>query len=334
MKISRGFKFIPRPSDAKKIVDAIVDTTHDTTDAVAEKVSVVVDEKAKIVTEKVATTTANSIDALEQTKSVGILVSTGKRFFRINGIDLAGLLSLEFFTTLIPIMILASGGLTGFNEKFNLGDAVVRRLGLTGNAAETLHSTFPAASDLKSFYTFFGLLSFLIWGIPLAIQVGRVFASAFDSRRFTLGSEIIRGVLWFVFLLVILSFSNFFPSDASLLIKILDFVARFLAVFIFWVFTPVLLVRDGLVGMKSLLIVGFIGSLIDTVILRIMFKYTIPLLIDSWDGFGSIGIAMTIATWCTVMSTAWVLIACFGGELAQRKAVAEIPQSKNINKKK
>lgn len=318
MKIIHGFKSFTNPLRAKKIVDAIVDTTQDAKDAVVEKVVVVVDEKTKVVAEKVTTTTISSLDALEKRARLGIFVSTGKRFFRINGIDLAGLLSLEFFTTLIPIMILASGGITGFNRKFNIGDALVRRLGLTGNTAKTLHNAFPAASDLKIFYTFFGLLSFLIWGIPLAIQVGRVFASAFESRRHTLGSEIIRGTIWFVFLLVTLGFSNFFPADASFLIRSLDFAGRFGIVFIFWVFTPVLLVRDGVAGIRLLLIFGFVGALVDVVILRVIFKYTIPILIDSWDGFGTIGIAMTIATWCTVLSTTWVLIACFGGELSKR----------------
>ena len=321
MKISSGFRFIKKP---KQIVKAIVEKAHDTSESVVEHVADVILPAADTMSDKLTDSAEAAFDKLESTRSVGIFVTTGKKFFKINGIDLAGLLTLEFFTTLIPIMILGASGLSGFNQKFNIGDAIVNRLGLTGNAAKTIHDAFPAASDLKSFYSFFGLLSFLIWGIPLAIQVGRIFASAYNSRRFTLGSEIFRGIVWFTLFLVTLSVSNIFPSDESLALRALDFIARFAAVYLFWVFTPALLVRDGIAGIKFLMLVGFAGAIVDALILPILFKYTIPILLNSWEGFGSIGIAMTIATWCAVKSTGWVLIACFGGEMAKHNILAKL----------
>lgn len=318
MKITRGFRFIPNIHSAKKMADVVVEKTQEATESVIEHVSNVVEPVTKVVTEKVTETTTISIEKLESTKRFGIFVSTGKRFFTINGVDLAGLLTLEFFTVIIPIIILGIGGLSGFDKKLNIGDVLVQRLGISGDAANILHSAFPTATDLKSYYTFFGLLSFFIWGIPLAIQVGRIFATAYDSRRFTLGKEITRGVIWFVLFLVTLGISRIVPVDGSFALDALALTVRISAVFIFWVFTPALLVRDGIVGMKFLLFVGFISAIIDGAILPLIYKTTMPMLLNSWDKFGSIGVSMTIATWCAITTTTWVLIACFGGELAQR----------------
>ena len=303
MKITKGFSFISHHHNAKKIAEVVVEKTQEATSSVIEKVT---------------ETTTVSIEKIENTKSVGIFVSTGKRFFKINGLDLAGLLTLEFFTTLIPIIILGASGISGFNKRFNIGDAVITRLGLVGESARTVHSAFPSGADLKSFYTFFGLLSFLIWGIPMAIQVGRVFAASYDSSRFSLGSEITRGIIWFNLFLITLVLSNFLPENSSNLLHIVHFVVKFLAVYLFWIFTPALLVRDGIVGIKFLMTIGLAGAIVDSMILPIIMKTTIPLLLNSWEGFNSIGVAMTVATWCTITSITWVLVACFGGELVSR----------------
>ena len=64
--------------------------------------------------------------------------------------------------------------------------------------------------------------------------------------------------------------------------------------------------------------IGLAGAIVDSMILPIIMKTTIPLLLNSWEGFNSIGVAMTVATWCTITSITWVLVACFGGELVSR----------------
>ena len=281
MKITNGFRFIHKP---KKIAEVVIEKTQDVTETVMEHVGNLVVPVAETVTEKITETTSVSIERLENTKRFGIFVSTAKRFFRVNGIDL---------------------------------------FGVTGNEAKIMHNAFPSATDLKSYYTFFGLLSFLIWGIPLAIQVGRIFAITYDSRRFTLGKEITRGVIWFVLFLGVLTVSRVIPTDGPLLQQGLSYLIRFGSVFVFWVFTPALLVRDGAVGIKFLLVVGAVSAFIDGIILPIIYKFTIPFLLQGWDRFGSIGVSMTIATWCVITTTAWVIIACFGGELAHKESMRE-----------
>ena len=52
------------------------------------------------------------------------------RFVEIDGLTQGGLLAIELFTTIIPLIILGFGYFTGFNNTANVGDLFVRQLGL------------------------------------------------------------------------------------------------------------------------------------------------------------------------------------------------------------
>jgi hypothetical protein len=54
------------------------------------------------------------------------------------------------------------------------------------------------------------------------------------------------------------------------------------------------------------------------VILRLVF----PPMLDSWTGFGPIGVAMAIITWCGVIGISWVVTACLSAVLWERSAPA------------
>ncbi len=54
---------------------------------------------------------------------------------------------------------------------------------------------------------------------------------------------------------------------------------------------------------------GLIGAGIDLVV-RLSGRVVLPRLLAGWTGFGSIGVAMTLMTWCGVLGTSWVVAAC------------------------
>ena len=45
---------------------------------------------------------------MEASRSLGVPLSTTRRFFEIEGLDLGGLLALELFTTVIPLILIGS----------------------------------------------------------------------------------------------------------------------------------------------------------------------------------------------------------------------------------
>jgi len=94
-----------------------------------------------------------------------------------------------------------------------------------------------------------------------------------------------------------------------------------LPVWIFWSLTPVLLVQHGGWGWRDLLRAGLAGAVIDGVILGAV-RLFFPIVLQGWTGFGPMGVAMTLMTWCGVLATGWVVIACAGAIVYERRAPA------------
>ena len=63
---------------------------------------------------------------------------------------------------------------------------------------------------------------------------------------------------------------------------------------------------------------------IDGVVLRIAGKIFFPLLLSGWEGFGPIGVAMTLMTWSAVVGTGWVVCACAGAIIVERQVEDDV----------
>src|SRR3954451_14056988 len=104
---------------------------------------------------------------LERSRSGGPLVATGRRFFDIDGLTHGGLLAIELFTTVIPLMIIGFSYLSGFAANESVGNVFINTLGLSDGSADAVRSAFASSAALRSTWTIFGVTSFLIWGIPM-----------------------------------------------------------------------------------------------------------------------------------------------------------------------
>jgi hypothetical protein len=106
-----------------------------------------------------------------------------------------------------------------------------------------------------------------------------------------------------------------FAGDHTGAMRALLFVVALAPVWVFWSLTPVLLVRDGGRGPKYLALAGLAGVVIDGTIVPLAARVIFPPLLKGWDGFGPIGVAMTLMTWCGVIGIGWVVTACVGAVL-------------------
>jgi hypothetical protein len=258
---------------------------------------------------------------LERSRSGGPVIATARRFFDIDGLTHSGLLAVELFTTVIPLMVLGFSYLSGFAENESPGNVFINTLGLGGSSANTVRSAFSSSSALRSTWTIFGVASFLVWGIPMSITVASMFAAAWRREQFSLGSRLWRGAVWFIAYLSTLALQAPVTGAHHPLFARVEFAAPDLfVVWLFWTLSPVLLVRDGRRGGRSLLVAGLAGVLIEGLILPATARIAFPMLLDGWTGFGPIGVAMTLMTWCGVVGIGWVVAASAGAVFWERHA--------------
>jgi uncharacterized BrkB/YihY/UPF0761 family membrane protein len=264
-------------------------------------------------------------ERLEESKKLGFTVHTTKRFFEIEGLDLGGLLALELFTTIIPLILLGYSWASDFNENLNFGDFLIKWMELKGQSATTVQGLFGTSADLQSTWTFLGIAGFLVWGIPMSSQVAKTYARAFRRERWPFWTEVWRGSLWFgvlvvsyILTLVIRTHLGFLGG--SHIWNVLAWTPSFAL----WSLSPMILVRDGSNGWRHMAWCGLAGVVLDLLGVRITLKLVFPQLLSGWVSFGPIGVAMAIMTTCTVIAALWVITACLGAVLWERKAPADM----------
>ena len=268
------------------------------------------------------TSLAHRAERLAESKAMAVPTATTKRFFEIDGLDLGGLLAVELFTTVIPLILIGFGWFSHFSSDLSFGDVLIRQLDLSGEKAEQVRSAFGSGASLKSVWTVFGLASFLVWGIPMASVVAKVFARAWRRERFTFLVEVLRGTGWFFLFLatqtaaVVISRLGGRGPPWKPIFNLLGLVPSF----VLWSLTPGILIRNGWVGRRYLLLAGLAGVVLDAVLIRLLIRYLLPALLGGWTGFGPIGVAMALFTCCTVFAALWVVTACLGAVLWERNA--------------
>ena len=270
-------------------------------------------------------TVTNRVEQLEASRRLGLPVAATRRFFEIEGLDLGGLLALELFTTVIPLILIGFGWFSGFSNSLSFGDLLIRQLELEGDGASQVRGLFGTGASLKSTWTVVGLASFLVWGIPMASQVAKTFARAWRRERFAFLEEVWRGGLWF-FLFLGTQIGTVAVSTVQVagIPHMVFNLLGLLPSFLLWSATPALLVRNGANGWKHLAWCGVAGVILDMALIRVITRVLLPMLLSGWEGFGPIGAAMALMTWCTVVAALWVITACLGAVLWERSAPADL----------
>jgi hypothetical protein len=247
------------------------------------------------------------------------------RFTEIDGGTLGGIVSVELFTTVIPLIIIGFDYLSGFAENASPGTLFIRELGLVSPLTERVRAAFGDSSGFRTSWTFLGVAGFLVWGIPMSITIAGIFAKAWRREQFGLGGRLLRGATWFALYLTMIGLREriAFGGEHTGVMRTLLFMAALVPVWIFWSLTPVLLVRDGGRGRRYLALAGLAGVVIDGTVIPLAARILFPPLLNGWSGFGPIGVAMALMTWCGVIGVGWVVTACVGAVLWERTAPSD-----------
>jgi hypothetical protein len=254
-----------------------------------------------------------------------LLAAVAARFTEIDGATLGTLVSVQLFTTVIPLVIIGFDYFSGFAANASPGTLFIREVGLVYPMTERVRAAFGDSSAFRSSWTFIGVAGFLVWGIPMSINIAGIFARAWRREQFGLGQRLLRGAAWFALYLIMIVLREriAFGGDHTGWIRALLFMAALVPIWIFWSLTPVLLVRDGGRGRRYLALAGLAGAIIDGTILPLAARILFPPLLRGWNGLGPIGVAMALMTWCGVIGIGWVVTACVGAVMWERTAPSE-----------
>ena len=265
------------------------------------------------------------LERLERGRRTGFLVAVGRRFTEVEGSDQAGLLAIELFSTVIPLIVIGFAYFTGFAENASIGDMFIRQMNVGGELATTVHNTFAQSSGLRSVWSVGEMVGYLIWGIPMALTVARLFAKAWRREPLPIVMRILRGTCWFlIYLVTIYAGQRIARFGSGNLARTGTFLLSTTPSLFFWALTPVILVRNGGKGWRYLVEVGLVGLVVDSLALRLVGRVVFPILLSGWTGFGPIGVAMALMTWCGVIGVSWVVTACVGAVLWERRAPTSI----------
>jgi len=105
------------------------------------------------------------------------------RFNEIDGGTQSGVVSIELFTTVIPLIILGFGYFSGFAKDASPGILLIRELGLQYPLSDRVREAFGTSAGLRSSWTIIGVAGFLVWGIPMSITIAGIFAGAWRRER-------------------------------------------------------------------------------------------------------------------------------------------------------
>jgi hypothetical protein len=249
-------------------------------------------------------------------------VAITERFFEIDGLNQGALVAIELFTTVIPLIIIGFGYLSGWSANASVGNLFIRQMGIGHPLDDTVRAAFGTSAGIHGVWSVVGLASFLFWGIPMSITISTMFARAWRREQFGFGEKLGRGTGWFLLYLATMAAHERLAYGITNSGGLHDalIVTSLLPVWIFWSLTPPILVRAGGRGARNLVVAGLAGVAIDGVILPVAARIVIPSLLEGWNGFGPIGVAMTIMTWCGVLGVGWVATACTGAVIWERTA--------------
>ena len=129
---------------------------------------------------------------LADARKIRPAVAVAACFIEIDGTTLGALVSIQLFTTIIPLIIIGFDYFSGFAENASPGTLLIRELGLVSPLTERVRTAFGDSSAFRSSWTFIGVAGFLLWGIPMSITSAGIFAKAWRREQFGLGQRLLR----------------------------------------------------------------------------------------------------------------------------------------------
>jgi membrane protein len=249
----------------------------------------------------------------------GVLRLSLERFFEIEGIDRAVVLSAQAFSALIPLVIVTTSVAPG-TDRSDLSKEIIERFDLTGASAETVRSAFSAPSGVTESTTYVGVLVALLSALAFTRALQRLYQRAWRLPPSGVRANL-WGLLWltaFVVYFILLSAVSTLVSGAGK--DLLSLASTFTV----WLLTPWLLLGRRLPWRT--LVPQAIFSAVGLTALGIGLVIVMPRIVASAAAqYGLLGVSFALLTWLLATSFTLVVAAALGaavGSPAQGDAVS------------
>jgi membrane protein len=230
-----------------------------------------------------------------------------RRFVDIEGAQQATVIAAQAFTSLIPFLVIASALGPGEGD---LGDRIVERFGLDGDAARSVDALFNDTGEVESTITWVSVVILVLATLSFTRAMQRMFQRAYGA---TSGgrSDLWRGLVWLA------GFAVWITVNSTLRDALRDIGGLVLAVgttgvtgFFLWLWTPTILL--GSIDWRRLA-PGAVVTAVLGAIVGVASGIYIPILMTwSADKYGLIGIAFSMQSWLLVVGFVAVIGAVVG----------------------
>jgi membrane protein len=236
-----------------------------------------------------------------------------RRFLEVEGTLQATVLAAQAFTSLIPFTVVAAAVGPGEDD---IGDRIVERFGLEGNAARSVKELFGDAGQVESAVTWVSLIILILSALSFARAIQRMYERAYGTPP---GSwrESWRGLVWlggFALWLVVSSPLRGAISDVGGLVFAL--VVSSVLGFVIWLWTPSILL--GTMEWRYLVPGALISAVLGALLAAASGIYVPIFMTWSADKYGLIGVAFSIQSWLLAAAFVVVIGAVIGAVASDR----------------
>ena len=226
-------------------------------------------------------------------------------FVELRGLDRSMVIASQAFTALIPLLMVVSAVLPRGSDTA-VAEAVIRRFGLTGDAAASVEEVF--AHSESSSVGIASLLLLLFSGVSLTRRMQKMYLSAWQvpPRRGVRGSlNAVMGLgallLEFTVLYVFLSVIRNVPFERAIQLPL-----SWAASLVLWTTIPWLLL-DRQVGWRRLAVGGALTAVCST-LYGVATKVYMPPLMESYSArYGLFGVTIALVGW--LLCVAFLVVA-------------------------
>jgi membrane protein len=239
----------------------------------------------------------------ERVPALKYLLGVQKRYSALNGNALAAQITLNGFTAMFALIVLATA-VIGFISagNGNFAHDLVGDLGLSGNAARTVTKAVAAARDSRRTATIVGLAG-LVWvGVGLGGSIASAYNTAWKVKNRGLVDKAF-GLLWLLGAAVLIALGagataawSFLPGFFAPLVIIVS-IAVNAAIFMWtsWI------LANRRVPLRALVRPALMGG-VGLEVLKVLGGYLVPRLVqNSSQLYGTIGVVFALLAWLFIL---------------------------------